>query len=72
MWLWKDCMKTKLNSDDNLPFNESLKFQSMTIVIGCVFSEGVKLYLQLFLYDSLYELQKCYRTKRLMFQKKLI
>ena len=65
-------MKTKLNSDDNLPFNESLKFQSMTIVIGCVFSEGVKLYLQRFLYDSLYELQKCYRTKRLMFQKKLI
>ena len=72
MWLWKDCMKIKLNSDDNLPFNESLKFQSMTIVIGCVFSEGVKLYLQRFLYDSLYELQKCYRTKRLMFQKKLI
>ena len=72
MWLWKDCMKTKLNSDDNLPFNESLKFQSMTIVIGCAFSEGVKLYLQRFLYDSLYELQKCYRTKRLMFQKKLI
>ena len=72
MWLWKDCMKIKLNSDDNLPFNESLKFQSMTIVIGCVFSEGVKLYLQRFLYDSLHELQKCYRTKRLMFQKKLI
>ena len=72
MWLWKDCMKIKLNSDDNLPFNESWKFQSMTIVIGCVFSEGVKLYLQRFLYDSLHELQKCYRTKRLMFQKKLI
>ena len=65
-------MKIKLNSDDNLPFNESLKFQSMTIVIGCGFSEGVKLYLQRFLYDSLHELQKCYRTKRLMFQKKLI
>ena len=49
-------MKIKFNSDDNLPLNKSLKFHLMTITIRSVFEEGGKLYPQLFLGDTLYEL----------------
>ena len=54
----KDYMKIKFNSDDDLPLNKLLKFRLMTIIIRCVFSEDGKLYLQLFLDDTLYELVK--------------
>ena len=49
-------MKTKFNSDDDLPLNKSLKFTLMTITIRCVFEEDGKLYPQVFLDDTLYEL----------------
>ena len=49
-------MKIKFNSDDDLPLNKPLKFQLMTIIIRCVFSEDDKIYPQLFLDDILYEL----------------
>ena len=52
----KDYMKIKFNSDDDLPLNKLLKFHLMTIIIRCVFSEDGKLYPQLFLDDTLYEL----------------
>ena len=52
----KDHVKTKFNSDDDLPLNKLLKFHLMTIIIRCVFSEDGKLYPQLFLDDTLYEL----------------
>ena len=52
----KDYMKIKFNSDDDLPSNKLLKFHIMTIIIGCVISEDGKLYPQLFLDDTLYEL----------------
>ena len=52
----KDDMKIKFNSDDDLPLNKLLKFRLMTIIIRCVFSEDGKLYPQLFLDDTLYEL----------------
>ena len=52
----KDYMKIKFNSDDNLPLYKPLKLRLMTITIGCVFSEGGKFYPQLFLHDTLYEL----------------
>ena len=52
----KDFMKIKFNSDDNLPLNEPLKFHLVTVTIRCVFEEDGKLYPQLFLDDSLYEL----------------
>ena len=56
----KDCMKIKFNSDDDLPLNKSLKFNSMTINIRSVFEEDRKLYPQVFLDDTLYELStKC-------------
>ena len=51
-----DYMKIKFNSDDDLPLNISLKFHLMTITIRCVFEENGKLYPQVFLDDTLYEL----------------
>ena len=53
----KDYMKIKFNSDDDLPLNKSLKFTLMTITIRCVFEENGKLYPQVFLDDTLYELK---------------
>ena len=49
-------MKTKFNSDDNLPLNKPLKFDNMTITIRSVFQEDGKLYPQVFLDNTLYEL----------------
>ena len=49
-------MKIKFNSDDDLPLNKPLKFHAMTIIIRSVFEEDGKLYPQLFLDDTLYEL----------------
>ena len=51
-------MKIKFNSDDDLPLNK-LKFRLMTITddyIRHVFEEDGKLYPQVFLDDTLYEL----------------
>ena len=52
----KDYMKIKFNSDDGLALNKPLKFHNMTIAIRSVFKEDCKLYLQVFLDDTLYEL----------------
>ena len=52
----KDYMKIKLNSDDNLPLNKPLKFHNTTITIRSVFEEDGKLYPQVFLDDTLYEI----------------
>ena len=51
----KDYMKTKFNSNDDLTLNKPLKFHLMTVTIRSVFEEDGKLYLQVFLDDSLYE-----------------
>ena len=52
----KDYMKIRFNSDDDLPLNKPLKFHNMTITIRSVFEEDGKLYPQVFLDDTLYEL----------------
>ena len=52
----KDYMKIKFNSDDDLPLNKPLKFHNMTITIRSVFKEDGKLYRQVFLDVTLYEL----------------
>ena len=65
-------MKIKFNSDDDLPLDKPLKFNLMSISIGCVFSEDDKFYPQPFLDDTLYELWKCYKMKKLTFQKELM
>ena len=55
----KDYMKFKFNSNDDLPLNKLIKFRLMTISIRHVFEEDGKLYPQVFLDNTLYELQKC-------------
>ena len=52
----KDYIKIKFNSDDDLPLNKPLKFHNMTIIIRSIFEEDGKLYLQVFLDDTLCEL----------------
>ena len=52
----KDYMKIKFNSNDDLPLKKLLKFHAMAIIIRSVFEEDGKLYPQIFLDDSLYEL----------------
>ena len=49
-------MKIKFNSDDDIPLNKPLKFYNMAVTIRSVFEEDVKLYPQVFLDDTLYEL----------------
>ena len=49
-------MKIKLNSDDNLRLNKTLKCYQTTVTIRCVFSEDNKLYPQVFLDEALYNL----------------
>ena len=52
----KDYLKIKFNSDDELPLKKSLKFHLMTITIRSIFEEDGKLYPQVFLDNTLYEL----------------
>ena len=52
----KDYIKIKFNSDDNVPLNKPLNLHNMTITIRSVFEEDGKLYPQVFLNDTLYEL----------------
>ena len=52
----KDYMKIKFSSDDYLPLNKPLKFHNITVIIRSVFEENGKLYPQVFLDDTLYEL----------------
>ena len=49
-------MKIKFNSDDNLPLNEPLKFHNIAITIRSVFEEDGKLYPQVFVDNTFYEL----------------
>ena len=52
----KDYIKTKFNSDDDLPLNKQSEFHNMTVTIRSVFEEDGKLYPQVFPDDTLYEL----------------
>ena len=52
----KDYIKIKFNSDDDLPLNKKLKFHNMTITNRSVFEEDGKFYRQVFLDDTLCEL----------------
>ena len=52
----KDYMKIKFDSDDGLPLNKPLNFHNMTITARSVFEENGKLYPQVFINDTLYEL----------------
>ena len=52
----KDYVKIKFDSDDNLSLNKPLKFHLMTITMRSVFEEYGKLYPQVYLDDSFYDL----------------
>ena len=52
----EDYMKIKFNSDNDLPLNKPLKFHLMTITIRSVFEKDGELYPQVFVEDTLYEL----------------
>ena len=52
----KDYLKIAFNSDDDLPLSKPLKFHLMTVAITSVFEEDGKLYRQVFLDNTLYEL----------------
>ena len=52
----KGYIKINFSLDDDLTLNKSIKFLLMTIIIRCVFKEDNKLYPQVFLDDTLYEL----------------
>ena len=52
----KDYMKINFYSDDDLQLNKQLKFHNMVITIRSVFEKKGKLYPQVFLDDTLYEL----------------
>ena len=54
VWLWKKLHEN--NSNDDLPLNKRLKFHLIIIIIMYVFREDGKLYPQLFLDDTFYEL----------------
>ena len=52
----KDFRRTKFNSDYDLPLNQILKLQNLTIIVSSVFEEHGKYYPQVFLDECLYEL----------------
>ena len=49
-------MKTKFNSNDELPLNKTIEIHSMVIVVRTVFNENNKCYQQVFLYEYQYRL----------------
>ena len=49
-------MKIKFKSNYDLPLNKQLTFHNMIVTIRSVFDEDGKLYPQVFLDDTLYEL----------------
>ena len=49
-------MKIKLDSDDDLPLNQTVDIYNVTIVIRGVFHENNKYYPQVFLDECLYKL----------------
>ena len=57
----KDFVKTKIDTDDDLALNKPMKFPTLTIIVGCVFQEDKKLYLEINLDESFYEFTPVYQ-----------
>ena len=45
----KNYARIRINSDDDLPLNKSLKFPMLVIIIRCIIQGGKKLYPQIYL-----------------------
>ena len=56
MYYGKNYERIGVNTDDDIPMNKQIKFQTLTIVIRCVFQSDKKLCPQLYLDKCLYEL----------------
>ena len=65
-------MKIKFESNDNLQIDNIVNMHQVAIIIRSIFVQNGTFYPQLFLDDALYELQKCYDIKKMIFQKELI
>ena len=52
----KNYMRTKFDSNDNLPTDNIVNMHLITIIIRSVFAQNGKFYPQLFLHDALYKL----------------
>ena len=52
----KDSMKTKFESNYNLPIDNIANMHQVTVIIRIVFAQNNKFYSKLFLDDALYEL----------------
>ena len=52
----KSCCKVAINTEDNLPLKNSLKFLTLTVNINLVFRVDNKLYPQIYLDECFYEL----------------
>ena len=52
----QNVMKIKIDTDDELPLNKLINFQTITVIIRSVFEEDGKYYPQIFLDKYLYEL----------------
>ena len=51
-------IKTKFNSDDQLPLNKTIEIPTMTRVVRVIFLENNKYYSQIFLDECLYKIQE--------------
>ena len=56
MYYEKHYARIGVNTDDDIPLDKPLKFQSLTKVVRCIFQYGKKLYPQIYLDECLYEL----------------
>ena len=56
MYYENNFAKIRVNTDDNIPINKQIKFETLTIIIRCVFQNGKELYPQIYLDECLYEL----------------
>ena len=56
MFCKKNYAKIRVNTDDNIPMNKQIKFETLIIIIRCVFQNGKELYPQIYLDECLYEL----------------
>ena len=52
----KNYARIGVNTDNDIPLNNSLKFPTLTIIIRCIFQEGEKLYPQIYLDECMYQL----------------